>query len=289
MGIGYLVLYVALAMVALWLLAELLLQNRAPLHWRALALAGFLAVVAGMGLSAVVVIGAGAAAFALGQVFVTLSVKRGRAVAWSLRRSDGRLPGPLARIPLLSAATGGAAAAAAAVVVQPVGEVGPVEPAEPLSATETGVPADAPFAAYAPHQTHQSYEPYEPYQSYEPYGQLQEIGNDGVYTDAPAAFAQQPDQYPQNDGFQFQPAAAGAYPGQYWPQQPAFGYDQSYPAAAPYQDPYGQPQPQYDQLHEQYQYDQSGYAAQSWEQQPAVVPEQTVYGQHPGPWGYQQG
>lgn len=30
MGIGYLLLYAALAAVALWLIAELLLQNRAP-------------------------------------------------------------------------------------------------------------------------------------------------------------------------------------------------------------------------------------------------------------------
>jgi hypothetical protein len=127
MGIGFLLLYAALAVVALWLVAELLLQNRAPLHWRAVALGGFLAVVAGMALSSVLVIGAGAALFAAGQVLVTLSVKRGYVAGWSLRRADGALPGPLAKVPLLSAATGGEPEAAAE-VVQQVGEVGPIEP-----------------------------------------------------------------------------------------------------------------------------------------------------------------
>ncbi|MFE0464868.1 hypothetical protein ACFW1A_37005 [Kitasatospora sp. NPDC058965] len=132
MGIGMLALYAALAVVALWLIAELLLQNRAPLHWRALALLGFLAVVAGMGPRSVPVIGAGAAAFAAGQVLVTLSVKRGYRAGWSLRRPDGALPGALARVPLLSAATGGVPAAAVIEAEQRVGEVGPVEPTEPV-------------------------------------------------------------------------------------------------------------------------------------------------------------
>lgn len=67
MGIGMLALYAALAVVALWLLAELLLQNRAPLHWRALALGGFLLVAAGMAVHLVPVIAVGALAFAAGR------------------------------------------------------------------------------------------------------------------------------------------------------------------------------------------------------------------------------
>lgn len=130
MGIGLLVLYAALAVVAFWLIAELLLQNRAPLHWRGLVLAGFLLVVAGMTQRSVPLIGAGAAAFAAGQVLVTLSVKRGYVAGWSLRAADGSLPGPLRKVPLLSAATGGAAVAAVVVAAPLVGEVGPIEEPE---------------------------------------------------------------------------------------------------------------------------------------------------------------
>jgi len=204
MGIGYLLLYVALAVVALWLMAELLLQNRAPLHWRAVALAGFLCVVAGMRLSSVVVIGAGAAAFAVGQVFVTLSVKRGYIAGWSLRRQDGSLPGPLSRVPLLSAATGGAVVAAA--VAEPVGEVGPVEP-------------EVPVAAY----------------------EMQELTPDeGVYAEEPAPYyQQQPEQPYYQPGYDQAPAQ---YADHQWQQQPAFTYDQSYGTQPQYQDPYGQPQ-----------------------------------------------
>ena len=50
--------------------------------WRGVALAGFLTVVAGMRLQSVLVIGAGAAAFAVGQFLVTTSVKRGFVAGW---------------------------------------------------------------------------------------------------------------------------------------------------------------------------------------------------------------
>ncbi|GAA2153792.1 hypothetical protein GCM10009760_51900 [Kitasatospora kazusensis] len=257
MGIGYLLLYAALAVVALWLTAELLLQHRAPLHWRALALAGFLCVVAGMAVNSVPVIGAGAAAFATGQVFVTLAVKKGRAGHWSLRGPDGSLPGPLARVPLLAAATGGAAVAAEA-AVEPVGEVGPVEPEE----------APVPFE----------------------FDRMQELApEDGVYTEDPAPayyeqqHQQQPEQYYQ-PGYQqpqYQEQYADQQQWQQPQQQPVYGYDQSYGTQQPqYQDPYGQPQqqPEYQDPYGRQQY-QDPYGQH-------VVAEQPAYGYQP--WGQQQ-
>ncbi|MFI6446448.1 hypothetical protein [Kitasatospora sp. NPDC050543] len=287
MGIGYLLLYAALAVVALWLLAEVLLQNRAPLHWRGLALGGFLGVVAGMALGSVVVIGAGAALFALGQTFVTLSVKRGYAAGWSLRRADGSLPGPLAKVPLLSAATGGAAVAAVAVAVEQVGEVSAIEEPEPVPAVEE-------TAAF----------------------EMQELTADGVYTDAPSPASGYYDQagYEQPDAVQSEVYAdpyAGAtgyqsgYPDQQWQQpqqQPAFGYDQGQGQGyggyqqdqyAGYQQQatgYEQQQPAYDPYGQQTGYDQQQQLAwdagqQQWQPQP----DQHAVPQQPTSYGYQQG
>ena len=213
MGIGYLLLYVALAVVALWLLAELLLQNRAPLHWRVVALGGFLAVVAGMALGSVVVIGAGAVLFALGQVFVTLSVKRGYRDGWSLRRSDGALPGPLARVPLLSAATGGQDVAEA-VAVQHVGEVGEVEAGE-VTAAAFASPAFEVPAFEAP--TYGSAPMVEQTAAFA----MQEITGDGVYADAPVHYEQQ---QPAWDGGQQQWQPQPEQP--VIPQQPVYDYQQ---------------------------------------------------------------
>lgn len=44
---GMTVLYIAFGFVALWLLAEVLMQYKARLRWRLLAFAGFVGVVAG--------------------------------------------------------------------------------------------------------------------------------------------------------------------------------------------------------------------------------------------------
>ncbi|MCB5181379.1 hypothetical protein LG632_18575, partial [Streptomyces sp. SMC 277] len=74
---GMTVLYVAFGFVALWLLAEVLLQYKARLRWRLLAFAGFLGVVAGVVLPSVPVIAVGAGAFAVGQTLVTLSFRKG--------------------------------------------------------------------------------------------------------------------------------------------------------------------------------------------------------------------
>lgn len=83
---GLTVLYIAFVPVTLWLLYEALFQYRAKLRWRALALLGFLGVVLGVMLPSSLVIGVGAAAFAVGQTYVTLSVKSGFTAGWALRR-----------------------------------------------------------------------------------------------------------------------------------------------------------------------------------------------------------
>ncbi|MFE2111033.1 hypothetical protein ACFXAF_34915 [Kitasatospora sp. NPDC059463] len=277
MGIGYLLLYGALAVVALWLVAELLFQNRAPLHWRGLALGGFLAVAGGMAVGSVPVIGAGAAMFAVGQTFVTLSVKRGYAAGWSLRLADGSLPGPLARVPFLGALTGGGAAvAAAAVAVEQVGEVGAVEeaPAAAPVAEETAVEQTAAF-------------------------EMQELAADGVY--APAYYEQQPQPDPYA-AYQQQPQQHQqyGYEQQQW-QQPV-GYDQGYGGYPQQQQPqYGyeqQPQPDpyaaYQQQPQQHQ--QYGYEQQQWQPtEPQPHPDQPITGipqqpqqPHYDQYGYQQ-
>ncbi|GAA3812295.1 hypothetical protein ACFS5L_00415 [Streptomyces phyllanthi] len=89
---GWTVLYIAFGIVALWLLGEVLLQYKARLRWRLLAFVGFLGVVLGVLIPSVVVIGLGAAAFAVGQTYVTLSFRRGFAAGWAVgnrSREDG--------------------------------------------------------------------------------------------------------------------------------------------------------------------------------------------------------
>jgi hypothetical protein len=83
---GWTVLYIAFGIVALWLLGEVLLQYKARLRWRLLAFVGFLGVVLGVLIPSVVVIGLGAAAFAVGQTYVTLSFRRGFAAGWAVGR-----------------------------------------------------------------------------------------------------------------------------------------------------------------------------------------------------------
>ncbi|MFJ7207578.1 hypothetical protein ACIQWR_29055 [Streptomyces sp. NPDC098789] len=83
---GMTVLYIAFGFVALWLLAEVLLQYKARLRWRLLAFTGFVGVVVGVVLPSVLVIAAGATAFAAGQTLVTLSFRKGFVAGWALRR-----------------------------------------------------------------------------------------------------------------------------------------------------------------------------------------------------------
>ncbi|MGW5778872.1 hypothetical protein [Streptomyces sp. NPDC003863] len=86
---GWTVLYIAFGVVALWLLGEVLLQYKARLRWRLLAFGGFLCVVIGVLLPSVLVIVAGAVAFAVGQTYVTLSFRRGFSTGWAIGGSPG--------------------------------------------------------------------------------------------------------------------------------------------------------------------------------------------------------
>jgi hypothetical protein len=251
MGIGHLLLDAALAVVALWLTAELLLQNRAPVIWRAAALVGFLTVVAGMQLQSVLVIGVGAAAFALGQTFVTLSVKRGAVAGWSLRTADGGLPGPLARVPLLSAATGGTGAAAPAAPAPTVGVVGPIEPEEPGAG----------------------------------FDEVEEITADGVYTDDPLTAFHEDQLWAQ----QPQPGHQDAYGQQYTQQYAQQQYAQAqYGQYA--QTGYGQyGQTGYAEAgYAQAPYDQTQYAQPSYAQSPSAQDQYTGHGQYQDPYAAQQ-
>ncbi|WP_405781480.1 hypothetical protein [Streptomyces sp. NBC_00859] len=81
---GWTVLYVGFGFVALWLLGEVLLQYKARLRWRLLAFTGFLGVVIGVLLHSVPVIVVGAIAFAVGQLYVTLSFRRGFSTGWAI-------------------------------------------------------------------------------------------------------------------------------------------------------------------------------------------------------------
>ncbi|SED56669.1 hypothetical protein [Streptomyces sp. TLI_105] len=86
---GWTVLYIAFGVVALWLLGEVLLQYKARLRWRLLAFGGFLCVVLGVLLPSVLVIVAGAVAFAVGQTYVTLSFRRGFSTGWAIGGNPG--------------------------------------------------------------------------------------------------------------------------------------------------------------------------------------------------------
>lgn len=86
---GWTVLYIAFGIVALWLLGEVLLQYKARLRWRLLAFGGFLCVVIGVLLPSVLVIALGAAAFAVGQTYVTLSFRRGFSTGWAIGGKPG--------------------------------------------------------------------------------------------------------------------------------------------------------------------------------------------------------
>ncbi|WP_105968498.1 SCO2102 family sporulation regulator [Streptomyces geranii] len=88
---GWTVLYIAFGVVALWLLGEVLLQYKARLRWRLLAFVGFLGVVLGVLIPNVLVIGLGAAAFAVGQTYVTLSFRSGFSSGWAVAGRSGFL------------------------------------------------------------------------------------------------------------------------------------------------------------------------------------------------------
>jgi hypothetical protein len=257
MGIGMLALYAALAVVALWLIAELLLQNRAPVHWRGVALGGFLLVAAGMPVRSVPVIGLGAAAFAVGQVFVTLSVKRGYQGGWSLRRADGSLPGPLAGVPLLAAATSGVAAAAVIEEQERVGEVGPIEEeAAPQAVAPTESVED--YGVYETPAEYQEQQPQLPQQQ-PGYGyteqQSYEYQQYGYYEQQQYVPYEQQWQQPYDPAYQQQYAV----PEQQVPQQQSYEYYQPQP------DQHAQQQMQHQMQHQVPQQPQPEQHWQGWQ------------------------
>jgi hypothetical protein len=263
-GIGHAVLYAAFAVVALWLLGELLLQHRAEPHWRGLALLGFLGLVVGVAQGSLPLIGLGVVAFGAGQYLVSRSVRTGGRTHWSLRAADGALPGPLAGLPLLGTVFP-AGEAQNGVVPPPeplVGEVGPVEPLEPLEPVQaapegygyeptTAYDYDYPAAEYVQSEYEQQQPQQEPVYAQYDYGQQQ----------------QQP-QYDYN-GYEQQPAYPqydyGQQSQQGQPQQeqvPYYGYEQPQP---------GYYDPQYQQQQQPYGYQPEPVGTppepESWQQQ----------------------
>ncbi|GAA2412489.1 hypothetical protein GCM10010420_47220 [Streptomyces glaucosporus] len=219
---GWTLLYIAFGAVAVWLLAEVLLQYKARLRWRLLAFGGFAMVVVGVVLlSSVVVIALGAAAFAVGQTFVTLSYRRGFTAGWAL----GGMPGTSRRRR----------------EVRPL----PPEDAEPrleVSDLRPEPPAEAP--AYRPEplpddtgqygvyeRDSRSGEPQDPGSRYTDHPGHGPEGGQDPYADANGHYG-----YGYGGGDQYAP-----YPGGYPGEQPA-GYPNPYP------DPYGgaPAQPPYD-------------------------------------------
>jgi len=265
MNIGLALLYTAFAVVALWLLGELLVQHRAPAHWRALALLGFLGLVAGVHQGSAVIVGAGVLAFGAGQGLVTRSVKRGEGPHWSLRGRDGALPGPLGRVPLLDRVFPAAERPEpdGADPVDRVGAIGSVEDApEPVLAgpgAGPGLELVESQAAAGPAAGQSSSEPSYPEQGYagQAYagqafsGQSQSPSQ----SQSPPPGAEQPgygQQFPQQAGQPYPPEYQQPYPPQY--EQPfgqpfaqPFPQAEGYPAAA-----YPQQYPQsHEQSHEQ--------------------------------------
>jgi hypothetical protein len=227
-------LYAAFAVVALWLLGELLLQRRAPLHWRALALVGFLVLVAGVAQGSLPLIGAGVVAFGAGQALATRAVKRSAgATHWSLVAPEsvpvvGRLFGAEESAP---APKGRSRAARPDPTPMPMPE--PVAPVEPQPLPEA-------VEATAVYQGESVY-----------YGRSEEEQQQAAYY---AYTAEQQVAYtePQADPYQAAPYAdpyAQPYEQQY----------QQYPEYAQYDQQQYQPYPEYQQQYAAY--DQSGYAA----------------------------
>ncbi|WP_327314460.1 SCO2102 family sporulation regulator [Streptomyces sp. NBC_01235] len=280
---GWTVLYIAFGIVALWLLGEVLLQYKARLRWRLLAFVGFLGVVFGVLIPSVVVIALGAAAFAVGQTYVTLSFRRGFAEGWAFRRAD-------ADVAAESGGSGGGKL--------PKRRRGKAERQDPalevsgLEAAEAGLDSDTPYGAdsafgrdknafgdgntfgdddydrddvFTPAARGADPTAAETTSVYEPQPLPDETGSYGIYSDAAYAAANGQAQ-PQD---QYAAAAQGAdqnygydtYAG-YHQQQ--YGYDatgeQQYAA---YSDPYIGTQTygggSYDADYGQQQYGQQGY------------------------------
>lgn len=258
MGLGLGVLYLAFAVVALWLLGELLLQRRAPVQWRALALVGFLALTGGVAERSLPLIAVGVVGFGAGQAQATRAVKRGGREHWTLRAAESlpfaqRLfgaaalpappPPPAPRVGEVSAVEAAPPSADADAYADAAG-VAPLRPEEELGAGQSQAPAadDAQLPQFPAEAAFPYTDPYaDPYAAGYAYpaGYPDPSGyqDPSVYQDPspyqdPSAY-QGPEAYP---GYP-QPVAAASDPAQYpWPAVPG-----QYPHAADPAQPYGYP------------------------------------------------
>ncbi|MFG3477707.1 hypothetical protein ACGF3K_20940 [Streptomyces sp. NPDC047980] len=287
---GWTVLYIAFGIVALWLLGEVLLQYKARLRWRLVAFVGFLGVVVGVLMPNIIVIGIGAAAFAVGQTYVTLSFRRGFSTGWALGGSPGssrrRRSGaaPVDRDPVLEV-TGIDYADAYEDAHDDSGRPGPSGPDtdDPAAAASTTVYEPQPL----PDDTGQ-YGIYTDgaYAANHPQG-----GEDAAYGGYSTGYA---DTYSQGHGYQQPAGTHDAYAGSY-----DYGTGQQQYAA--YSDPYADSAAQgygaYESYGGQQQYTDP-YAAQGYHETPpggVWVPLQRDGDQvppppdQPAPYGYEQG
>ncbi|KOT91607.1 hypothetical protein ADK86_22150 [Streptomyces sp. NRRL F-5755] len=225
---GLVVLYIAFACVALWLLGEVLLQYKARLRWRLLAFTGFLGVVVGVVIPSVIVIAVGAIAFAVGQTYVTLSFRSGFSEGWALRgkRGDSGKRGESGKRAdnRRRRARGGGRAAAAGPTLQ----VSDLEAVPAMEGAGAGG-ADAAPAAYdgtdpfAPQDgfpartgAHDGYAGTDPTEVYAPQPIPEDTGQYGIYSS---------DARPQQPGY-------AAYDGYQDYGQGGYGYDGGYGGAA---------------------------------------------------------
>jgi hypothetical protein len=266
---GYTVLYIAFTAVALWLLSEVLLQEKARLRWRLLAFVGFLFVVYGVVSTQILVIILGAAGFGTGQTLVTISYRRGFTTGWALRVRPGVLRGRKATddLPAEDEDYADEEYEGAGYADEKYAELGPEaappEPAavpEPDDNTRIYSPTPLPEEAAEPAGTFNAFDGYGGYDTGAGYG----TGTGWQDTAQPAA------------SYGYDPYAPAAGDDVFANGAPAYtGYDQTYsaPAYDPYAaaaqtyDPYAQgqyeqqPQPQQDYAssYQQPQYPQDPY------------------------------
>jgi hypothetical protein len=255
---GLTVLYLAFGIVALWLLGEVLLQYKARLRFRLLAFVGFLGVVLGVLMHSIPVIGLGAAAFTVGQTYVTLSFRQGFAQGWAIngpsvpaklsKRRRGEPEDPESDDPALEGADLDeveeaayrredqyAAAEDDVFTPAPSDRFMPPEPAEPTAAESTSVYEPQPLpedtgsygvynaAGYA--ATDQSYAGASPSQDQQAYATAQDQQAYAAGDQGQQAYA-----YDGYTGYDQQQ--------QQQQQQQQYGYDNSQQQYAAYSDPY---------------------------------------------------
>ena len=238
---GWTVLYIAFGIVALWLLGEVLLQYKARLRWRLLAFVGFLGVVLGVLMPSVVVIGLGAIAFAVGQTYVTLSVRRGFEQGWAVNP-------PAA----LGGLTGGKKSRRERGREEPDLEVSDLESGDAAHGDEAGYAQGRPDTSGYGHDDYDRDDVFTPARSaaptaaettsvYEPQPLPDDTGSYGIYNDSSYAGDQS---YASAGQTQDQYATAAAdqtygYDGYSGYDQQQYGYDQAgQQQYAAYSDPY---------------------------------------------------